>query len=643
MDRSVSPCSDFYQYADGGWLAKNPIPADYPSWGASEKMQSDTQVVLRQILERAAAEQNPATGSVDQKIGDFYASCMNTKAIENEGIEPLASELMRIDAIGSLADLEAEVGRLQAMGVNVLFEFGSEQDAKNSTEQIAAAAQGGLGLPDRDYYTKTDAQSRALRRQYADHVGRMLELAGDSPAKAATEAKTVLAIEGQLAQASMTRLEQRNPDAIYHKMDLRQLQALTPEFSWPAYFREIGIAGIGTVNVRQPKFFQALGGSLKAIPLPEWKTYLRWQFIHRAAPALPAKFVAENFRFYGRILTGAKQLRPRWMRCVQATDEELGFALGQKYVAEKFPPAAKTAALAMVRNLTSALREDMQTLPWMSPATRQAATAKLNKLGIKVGYPDRWRDYSAYHVSRGPYVENRFRGEEFDFHRDLAKIGKPVDRTEWAMTPPTINAYYDPEMNEIVFPAGILQPPFFDAQADDALNYGGIGAVIGHEMTHGFDDEGRKFDADGNLKNWWTPEDLKNFQARAECVATQFDGYVVAGNLHENGHLELGESIADLGGLTIAYRAFEKTPEANSQRKLDGYTPDQRFFLSYARTWEENVRPELVQLELNVDPHPLPRFRTIGPLSDLPAFAKAFGCHAGDPMERPAGEACHIW
>jgi putative endopeptidase len=643
MDASVSPCVNFFHYAAGGWLKKNPIPASYSSWGLSEKMESDNQQVLRGILEQAAARRNAPHGSVDQKIGDFYASCMNTSAIEAAGAKPLAPELERIAEIHSLAGLEAEAARLQAMGVNVLFRFRSEQDDKNSAEMIAVAGQGGLGLPDRDYYTKTDAHSAKLRREYRQHVARMFELLGDAPATAQKEAGTVMAIETRLAKVSMTRLEQRNPNAVYHKMPLRQLQALTPEFSWNTFFSEVGFPRIDAVNVRQPKFFAGLDAELKTVPPAEWKTYLRWHLAHTAAPALSSKFVSENFRFYGQALTGAKQLQPRWKRCVQSTNRHLGFALGRDYVAKRFPPEAKARAYKMVEDLVAALREDIKTLPWMGPETKRAALDKLSHLTIKVGYPDKWRSYSAFEVTRGAYVGNLIRGEQYEFHRDLAKIGKPVDRTEWDMTPPTVNAYYDPTMNEIVFPAGILQPPFFDPEADDALNYGGIGAAIGHEMTHGFDDEGRQYDAQGNLKNWWTESDLKNFQARAECVANQFDGYIAVDNLHENGHLELGESIADLGGLVVAYKAFQTTPEARSGKKIGGFTPDQRFFLAYARSWEEQTRPAAIRLRVSVDPHPLAIYRTNGPVANMPEFAAAFACREGQPEVRPKAKVCRIW
>jgi putative endopeptidase len=644
FDRSVSPCKDFYDFASGGWLKSHEIPAAYPSWGLFNELRQHNQEVLRKILDEEAANRTKAKpGTNDQKLGDYYASCMNTKAIDAAGAKPLRPELKRIAAIRNAAELQAEVARLQGIGAGVLFGFYSRQDFKNSTQVIGNASQGGLGLPDRDDYLKDDAHAKMLREKYVAHVAKMFELLGDSSARAEAEAKTVMAIETRLAQASMTRVERRNPDNTYHKMDVAQFQALTPHFSWKRYFRDLGFPSIEAINVSQPKFFQALDTDLGKVPLPEWKTYLRWHLINAAAPDLSQPFVDEDFDFYGKTLTGAKQLQPRWQRCVQSTDRHLGEALGQKYVARVFPPAAKASALKMVHNLIAALHEDLKTLPWMSPETRAAATAKLDKITIKVGYPDHWRDYSAFKVTAGPYVENVLHGNQFRLHRSLAKIGKPVDRTEWGMTPPTVNAYYNPSMNEIVFPAGILQPPFFDPQADDALNYGGIGAVIGHEMTHGFDDQGSKFDASGNLKNWWTKQDLENFHERAECVAHQFDTYVAVDDLHENGHLVLGESIADLGGVTIAYKAFEKTPEFSAHKKVQGFTPQQRFFLAFARIWTGKQRPAFIRLMVKTNPHPIGRFRTIGPLSNIEQFAKAFHCSPGDQMERPAADRCKIW
>lgn len=642
LDRSVSPCQDFWKFADGGWVRSHPIPADHAAWGIFNELQDHNQEVLRQILEQASKDTHAQPGSNWQKIGEYYGSCMNTSAVEAAGTKPLDSEFRRIAEIGNVKQLQEEIARLQAMGVNVGFQFGSEQDLKNSSEVIAGAGQGGLGLPDRQYYVDQDAHSKQLRSEYVAHIAKMFALLGDDPAKAQSEAQTVLQLETKLAQASTKVADLRIPEKNYHPMTLRQLDDVTPHFSWQSYFAEVGQPKLAGADMGQPEFFKAFDAAMTSVPLPDWKIYLRWHLLHTAAPALPSKFEEENFNFYGRTLTGAKQNLPRWQRCVRSTDHELGEALGQYYVQRAFPPAAKASALAMVKNIMSALRQDLSTLSWMSPETRKQAIAKLDMIDLKIGYPEKWRDYTKYKVAAGPYVENLLHGNDFGFQWDLSKIGKPLDRTLWEMTPPTVNAYYNPSMNEIVFPAGILQPPFFDPHADDAVNYGGIGAVIGHELTHGFDDQGAKFDGHGNLKNWWTPQDLKNFQARGECIVKQFDGFQAYG-LHEPGNLDEGESIADLGGMNISYRAFQTTPEAKSGKPIDGFTPNQRFFLAWARMWATNYRREIAQLYMKTDPHPLDQFRTNGPLSNTPAFSKAFGCSENSPMVRPAGQRCQIW
>jgi putative endopeptidase len=643
LDKTCKPCEDFYHYASGAWLAKNRVPAAYPSWGRFNELAERNRELLRQILEGAAANTKAASGSNEQKIGDFYASCMDEKQINAQGVKPLESEFARIDSIQTTDGLQSEIARLQGMGVGALFEFGSTQDAKNSTQVIGGAEQGGLGLPDRDYYTKTDDKSKQIRQQYQEHVSKMLQLAGDDPAKASSEAQAILNLETRLADASLTRVERRDPEKTYHKMDRSELQALTRDWSWDSYFQDIGHPGITAVDISAPKFFEAVNEQLKDTSLEDWKVYLRWHLLNSAAPWLSQPFVDENFDFNGRTLQGTKELLPRWKRCVTATDHQLGEALGQIYVQKYFPPQAKARALEMVNQLTSALRDDLKTLSWMGPATRKQALEKLSSFTRKIGYPDKWRDYSAFTVDRGSLVLNQMRGSQFEFKRDLDKIGKPVDRTQWDMTPPTVNAYYDPEMNEIVFPAGILQPPFFDPNADDASNYGAMGAVIGHEMTHGFDDEGRKFDAKGNLRDWWTSEDEKNFNARAECVEKQFDAYKVQDDIHENGKLVLGESIADLGGLNLAYRALHKSLQGKKPALVDGLTPDQRFFLSYAQIWASNDRPEFERLMVNTNPHPLARYRAIAAPSNMPAFAEAFGCKDGDAMARPSAIRCQIW
>jgi putative endopeptidase len=642
MDSGAAACGDFYQYADGGWLKKNPVPSDYPSWGAFNELDERNREILHQTLEKLAAGQPASAGSEERKLADFYASCMDETAIEAAGISPLQGELDRIAAVRDRASLQEEIARLQERGVSALFQFGSEEDRKNSSQVIAAALQGGLGLPDRDYYTKTDDESKTLRTKYAAHVSKMLELAGDAPATAAEEAKTILDFETKLAEPAMTRVERRNPDNTYHPYRGEELARLTPHFSWAAYLRAEGVPEGITINVWQPKFFEAADRLLESQPLAVWKTYLRWQLVNAAAPSLSKKFVDEDFDFNQKTLQGTEENLPRWKRCVAATDQALGMALGKIYVRDHFPPQAKERADRMVKNLVAALRDDLQSLPWMGAETRKAALAKLDAFAQKIGYPDKWRDYSPLAVSRGPYAANVLAASVFDFHRDLAKAGKPVDRTDWEMSPPTVNAYYQPARNEIVFPAGILQPPFFNAAADDAVNYGGMGAVIGHEMTHGFDDSGRKFDAQGNQREWWTPEDLKNYETRAICVEKQFDAYVVEGDLHENGKLVLGESIADLGGVAIAHRAFVKSLEGKpAPAPIDGLTADQRFFLSWARIWATNDRPEFAKLIVNTNPHPLGRFRAIAPASNLQEFARAFSCNAGDPMVR--AERCEIW
>ncbi len=644
LDPTCAPCQDFNQYANGGWMAKNPIPPAYPAWGVGNEVSERNREILHQILENAARDTTAVRGSIEQKIGDYYGSCMDTAKIESDGLKPLQPEFDRIQQIADINSLEAEIVHLQGRGVDVFFGVDSTQDYQDSTKVTGEVDQGGLGLPDRDYYTRQDTKSKEQLAEYVKHITKMFELMGDPAATASTEAQTVMDIETQFAQASQTEVERREPKNVYHPMSQAGLRTLAPNFPWEDYFSAVGLGGKGDVNVVAPEFFKAMGQMISSQPLAHWKIYLRWHLINAAAPALSTPFVEEDFHFKGTILTGTQEILPRWKRCVRSTDHSLGEALGQAYVKKAFPPEAKARALAMVKNLEAALADDIKTLPWMSEATRQQALIKLHAINNKIGYPDKWRDYSALAITRGPYVHNVARANEFEFQRELNKVGKPVDRNEWGMSPPTVNAYYSDQLNEIVFPAGILQPPYFDFQQDDALNYGAMGAIIGHEMTHGFDDAGSQFDAQGNMKNWWTPDDQKNFEARGACIAHQFDGYEVEDKLHENGKLVEGESIADLGGLAIAYAAYHKSLEGKPQPKeSSGFTPDQRFFIAYAQSWEQNMRPEYSRLLTNVDPHPLPKFRVMGPLSNLPAFARAFHCKAGDPMVRPPGDRCGIW
>ena len=640
LDRSCKPCDDFNQFAMGGWMKNNPIPAEYPNWGSFTMLADRNQASMRVILEEAA-KANAASGSNQQKIGDFYSSCMDTAAVDAAGVKPLLADFTAIDQVKDAKELQPLIARLQQTGSGYLFRFDSTQDLDESTQVIGEINQGGLGLPDRDYYTRTDEKSAQLRTDYIAHVAKMFVLAGDTEEKANAEAKTVMDLETALAKASMSRVQMRDPHAVWHKLTLPQLKELAPGWAWEAYFRQRNAPEFASINVSQPDFFKETNRLLTATPLKDWKTYLRWHVLHASATQLSEPFVQENFNFYGTKLSGTKQLQPRWKRCSQSVNRNLGEALGQVYVEKYFSPEAKAHARVMVMNLIGALKSDIPELSWMGRDTKKAAMEKLEAFQIKIGYPDKWRDYSALTVDKGSYLANERRAIAFENARDLNKIGKPVDRSEWQMTPPTVNAYYDATMNEIVFPAGILQPPFYDPKADDAVNYGGMGAAIGHEITHGFDDEGSQFDAKGNLRDWWTKDDRKNFDERASCVQKQFDGYEVEPGLHENGKLVLGESIADLGGLAISYAAYEKSIEGKRPPTLGGFTPEQRFFLGWAQVWGANMRPENARLMANTNEHPLPKFRTNGPLSNMELFAKAFGCKKGDAMVRE--NVCKIW
>jgi predicted metalloendopeptidase len=641
LDTSVNACVDFNQYANGGWLKKNPIPPAYSNWGVANVLSESNREQLRAILERDA-KSKAKKGSNEQKVGDFYMSCMDEAAAEKAGLTPLKPELDRIAAIKDVASLQADIAHLHAIGFSPLYGFGSAQDRKNSEEVTAAAGQGGLGLPDRDYYLKDDPKSKEIRNQYEQYVTKIFTLAGDTAEAAAADAKNVIALETKLAQASLTRVQRRDPDLTYHRMTLQQASELTPTFDWAAVYKAMGVPSGAAVNVSAPDFFKEVDKDLSAVSLDDWRNYLRFHVINPAAPLLSKAFVDANFDFFSAKLRGTKEQLPRWKRCVAATDRALGEALGQEYVKTAFPPAAKARMVEMVNNLGDALGADINGLAWMNDATKKQALAKLAAFTRKIGYPDKWRDYSALDIDRGVYVTNALRSRLFETKYEIAKIGKPVDRNEWSMSPPTVNAYYNPSRNEIVFPAGILQPPFFDPNRDDAYNYGSAGAVIGHEMTHGFDDQGAKFDAKGNLVNWWTKEDLAAFQKQSECIQSQFDEFAV-GDVHTNGKLVSGESIADLAGLKIAYAAYKKSQQGKEAKIIDGFTPDQRFFLGYAHSWAASGRPEAERLQATTDPHPLDRFRANAPLTNLPEFATAFQCKAGDPMVRPDDKRCVVW
>jgi putative endopeptidase len=644
MDESAAACNDFYQYTNGNWLKTTEIPAAFSSWGSFNILAENNRATLHDILEESSKNAKAKAGTTEQKIGDYYATCNDEAAREALGAKPLAPELSRIDKIKDAKGVQEEVTHLHSIGTPALFSFGSLPDLKNSAMVIGFAGQGGLSLPNKDYYAKDDDKSKELRAKLVQHVANMFQLVGDSPEQAAKNAQTVMAIQTRLAQSSRGPVQLRDFSTQYNKMGPADLAKLTPDFSWGDYFAGFGLPRNLEINVAHPEFFQAMDKMLVEVPVADWKTYLRWHLITDASTALSSKFEEESFNFYGKTLQGRKEQYPRWRRCVLATDSQLGEALGQVYVGRAFTPEAKRRMQTMVNNLIAAFNERVTKADWMSDETRKAALAKLAAFKQKIGYPDRWIDYSTLDIKRDSYVQNALRASAFSVRRDLNKIGKPIDRAEWGMTPPTVNAYNNWLQNEIVFPAGILQPPFFNPEADDAINYGAIGAVIGHEITHGFDDQGAKFDLEGNLKDWWTPADLKNFQARAECVVNQFSAFEVEPGLNMTGRLVSGESIADLGGLTMAYAAFQKSLEGKPRpADIDGFTPEQRFFLGWAQVWAEKDTPESARLQAQSDPHPLSRFRVNGPLSNMPEFAQAFQCKAGDAMVRPEKDRCQVW
>jgi putative endopeptidase len=641
FDTSVKPQDDFYDYAIGTWLKNTTIPADHDSVGSADEVYDRNQAILHGIVEKAAAAKSP--GFIEKLVGDFYFSGMDLATVDAVGSTPLKPEFDRIAALQGTADFPSEVARLQLMGVGVCFAFGSEQNPTDSSNMIAGQNQGGLGLPDRDYYTRTDDASKKVRDEYVAHMGKMFVFAGDSPADAEIEAQAVMRLETAIAKGSRTAADLRDPVANTHLTKLADVAKLSPHFDWSAYFVGLGLPAQDIVDIGEPETVQSLDGLIASAPLADWKSYFRWHLIHENARFMSTPFAHENFNFYGTVLFGQPQQSARWKRIVAQIDGSAGEALGQLYVAQEFPPEAKARTLKMVANIHAALRDRIAHLEWMDEPTRAAALKKIDAMGLKVGYPNKWIDYSTLVIDRGPYVLNILRANEFNNRRDLNKIGKPTDRTVWQMTPPTVNAYYDPPMNEIVFPAGFLQPPFFDASADDAVNYGAVGAIIGHEMTHGFDDSGRQFNEKGNLADWWTPQSAKLFKARADGIVKQFSGYVGAGGVHVNGALTQGEAIADLGGLKLSFTALMKELGDGPQPKIDGFTPQQRFFLSYANDWREKQRPEAEQEQMNTDPHPPSRFRVNGSLSNMQEFSDAFDVPEGSPMRRSAADRVTIW
>ena len=646
MDRTIDPCVDFYAYACGGWQKKNPIPPDQSSWSVYSKLQDENRNLLRSILENAAAN-DPHRGPINQKIGDFFASCMDEAAVDKAGASTLKPDLDRIAAMKSKADLAPALAYLHPRDIGIyfgnaaLFHFGSEQDARNSGEVIASVDQGGLGLPDRDYYLKEDAKSQAIRAKYVTHVQKMFELLGESPEAAAADAQNVLRVETALAKGAMTRVQRRDPKNVYHRMTVQELLALSPSFPCKVYFAAYGLNNLASLNVGSPDFLKTMDSVLVAEDLASWQSYLRWHLVHAQARWLSSQFVDEDFNFYGRTLTGQQEIQPRWKRCVRYTDRALGEALGQAYVEIAFSPESKRQTLKMVQQIEAEMELDIKQSAWMSAPTKQQALEKLHAVVNKIGYPDQWRDYTALNVVRGDALGNGQRAYEFEFRRQLNKIGKPVNRGEWYLTPPTVNANYDPQNNDINFPAGVLQPPLFDPNIDDAPNYGDTGGTIGHELTHGFDDEGRQFDAKGNLRDWWQPQDAKEFAARAQCIENQYSQYVVVDDVKINSKLTLGEDVADLGGLMLAYMAWRDATHGNKLQAIDGLTPEQRFFVGYAQSWCSNERPENMRMRATVDPHSPGKYRTNGVVSNLPEFQQAFQCKTGQPMA-PANR-CRVW
>ena len=644
VDKSVDPCGNFYRYSCNGWFKRNPLPADQTSYGRFTELYELNRLHLKLILEQASA--SSATRSLnEQKIGDEYASCMDTAAINSRGITPLEPELNRIGALNSSAELPALLAHLHSIGVNAFFSMGSSQDYADASSVISFYGAGGLGLPERDYYTRTDPKSKQQRQQYVAHVQRIFLLAGEPEAQAAKDADTVMAIETRLAKASLTITEQRDPQNLNHPTDVAAFSTELTHFSLNEYVTAAHAPTAGKLNDTEPKFFAAFNTLIANTPVAEIRTYLRWHLLHAyAGTSLPESFDQETWNFYSHTLNGAEKQQERWKRCTSRIDGELGEALGQVYVAKYFPPAARQHALEMTLAIEQAMDKDLDQLDWMSPATKVKAKEKLHAVMNKIGYPDKWRDYSKLEIVRGDALGNQMRANEFDVARDMAKIGKPVDRGEWLMTPPTVNAYYDPQQNNVNFPAGYFQPPFFSDKEDDAANYGDMGSTVGHELTHGFDDQGRQFDKDGNLREWWTKEDEDKFNARADCEVKQYDAIEAVPGVHLNGKLTLGENLADLGGLWLAWIAWldrAETAHIDMKATTDGYTPDQRFWIAYAQQWCTQTRPEQLRTQAQTDPHAPDEYRTNTVLQDLPEFAKSFSCKKTAPMVAPT--PCRVW
>ncbi|MFM2136833.1 MAG: Endothelin-converting enzyme [Bacteroidota bacterium] len=644
FDSTSNPTDDFFSFANGGWIKSNPIPDDQVRWGTFNILRDNNKTYMRELAEAAAANKSAAKGSPDQLVGDFWQSAMDTVAIEKTGLAPIRPEQQAIDAIKDIKGVLSMVARMQSYGAGPLFGFYPGQDPKNSEVVVPQIYQGGISLPDRDYYLKDDARSKMIREEFLKHVTAMFTLSGTDAKTAAANAAVVMRIETELAKASMTRVELRDPFKTYNKVTIAGLDSLTPSLKWADMLEGMGVPKrYDYLVLGQPEFLKAMEKQLSTAGVSDWKTYLHWHLLHYADNLTTYAMEMEAFRFYSQVLNGQKQMQPRWKRVVDMTDGLLGDAMGQMYVAKYFPPDAKKKADELVSNLIAVYDERIKQLDWMSDATKQKALDKLHSIMRKIGYPDKWKDYKGLEIARDNYFQNVVNASLWLNDFAMNKIGQPVDRTEWGMTPPTVNAYYNPSMNEIVFPAGILQPPFFNAKADDAVNYGGIGAVIGHEITHGFDDEGRNFDAKGNLSKWWLPEDSAKFMSKAKLIVDQFNGFTVLDTLHVNGELTLGENIADLGGISIAYEAFKRTEQGKSDKKIDGLTSDQRFFIGFATVWAGSIRPEAAAQRIITDPHSPAEYRVNGTLSNVPAFYSAFGVKEGDKLFRPDTLRAKIW
>ena len=643
IDRNANACTDFFQYANGTWRQQNPIPSYMDRWSRRWQSGEVNKEHVRDILTEVSAKHDWPAGSAQQLSGDYYAACMDEGAVNARGLAPVKPWLDEIAAIKTRTDLQHAIGRLHAAGVPVPFALYSQQDVHNPEEVIANVDASGLGMPDRDYYLKPDARFVEARAKYVAHVAKMFELAGATSAAAQADAQSVFAFEKGLAEVSLDNVALRDPHLQDHPTSFAALQKMAPAFDWGAYFDAAHLPR-ARLNVAQPAFLARFNQDVATAPLAQWRDYLRWHVLRTTADALPEPFVREKFAFYGKYLSGATEIKPRWKRCAEDVDAQLGDALGHAYVEKYFPPAAKARMQDMVKNILLAMHDTIEGLDWMTPETKAKAMEKLATFNPKIGYPDKWKTYDGVHVTRASYLDDALAAARWNVQDDRSQIGKPVDRARWGMTPPTSNAYYNPLLNEIVFPAGILQPPAFDMDATDAVNYGAIGVVIGHEISHGFDDQGAQFDAHGALSNWWTPADNAKFTAKGQCVVKQFDNYFIAPGLHHNGKLVLGESIGDLAGAKIAYRAYLKSREGKGpEPTIDGFTPQQQFFLAWAQWRGDETRPETQRTMIQGDPHPVAKYRVDGPLSNLPEFREAFQCKAGDAMVRPDADRCEVW